>query len=210
MSSYRIMMPGLLRKLHPGHPVWRIPADIPAVYLTFDDGPHPEITGFVLQQLAAFQAKATFFCIGKNVVEYPAIYQQILAAGHAVGNHTHTHRNGWKTETDAYIRDIAEAAKHIDSHIFRPPYGRIRSTQIHMLEQARPPWTVYMWDVLSADFDTTLSPERCLDNVIRHIRPGSIVVFHDSEKAWARMSYALPGVLEYCHQQGWEMKALPS
>ena len=208
--AYRIRIPRLIRKLHHGHPVWRMPAADPAVYLTFDDGPHPEITPFVLQQLAAYDARATFFCIGKNVAAHPGIYRQISEQGHATGNHTHTHRDGWKTDTAGYLRDITEAEQYIGSRIFRPPYGRITAAQCHMLEQARPPWRIYMWDVLSGDFDTQLSPERCLRQVIRYIRPGSIVVFHDSEKAWARMSHALPRVLAHCLEQGWEMKALPS
>jgi peptidoglycan/xylan/chitin deacetylase (PgdA/CDA1 family) len=189
--------------------VWKIPSGIrPTVYLTFDDGPHPTATPFVLEQLKRYDAKATFFCIGKNVVEYPDVYAQILEAGHRTGNHTQHHLNGWDTDTEQYIADIIEASKHIDSRLFRPPYGRIKKAQAYMLTESKQPWTLIMWDVLSADFDIKITPEQCLENVLKHIKPGSIVVFHDSVKAWDRMSHALPGVLEYCKQQGWAMEAI--
>jgi len=208
--SYWIRTPWLLRKFYPGRLVWRMPAEAePAVYLTFDDGPHPRITPFILDHLAQYDAKATFFCIGKNVKAYPAAYRSILDAGHTTGNHTQHHLNGWKAGTGDYIRDITEAAGLIDNRIFRPPYGRIGLSQSHMLRSADPPWTIYMWDVLSGDFDTALSPAQCLENVITKVRPGSVVVFHDSEKAWDRMSYALPRVLEFCHRKNWKLKALP-
>ena len=180
----------------------------PTVYLTFDDGPHPIATPFVLEQLAQYQAKATFFCIGKNVVLYPEIFDAIQGAGHTVGNHTQHHLNGWKTDTETYIANIAEAHKHIPGHLFRPPYGRIKKAQAYMLTQSKHPWKIYMWDVLSADFDRHISPEQCLKNVLSHIRPGSIVVFHDSDKAWDRMRYALPKVLDFCRKKGWTCKAL--
>lgn len=183
--------------------------DAPVVYLTFDDGPHPTITPFVLQQLKQYDAKATFFCIGKNVVDHPGIYKQILEAQHTVGNHTHNHLNGWHTKTDAYITNVQQAARHINSRLFRPPYGRIKRSQAGRLLQAHPQWHIYMWDVLSGDFDTGITAERCTENVLNNIQPGSIVVFHDSEKAWPRMQHALPAVLAYCKQQNWQLKALP-
>ncbi len=181
----------------------------PSVYLTFDDGPHPSITPFVLDQLKAHNAKATFFCIGKNVSQYTDVYQRTIAEGHTVGNHTHNHLNGWFTKTEAYIDNIEKAAKLINSRLFRPPYGRIKRSQANRLMRKKPSYKIYMWDVLSGDFDIMLEPEKCLANVLENIEPGSIVVFHDSEKAWDRMSYALPHVLEYCTQQGWDVKALP-
>lgn len=185
------------------------PGEQPTVYLTFDDGPHPTATPFVLQQLQQYGAKATFFCIGKNVVEQPEIYRQILDAGHTVGNHTHNHLNGWKNDQLTYLRNIWQAAKHINSHNFRPPYGRITLSQARKLHLRRPQWKIYMWDVLSADFDQEITAEQCADNVMKNIEPGSIVVFHDSEKAWERMSIALPLVLEYCKTQNWKLEALP-
>ncbi len=182
----------------------------PSVYLTFDDGPHPTATSYILDQLAKYDAKATFFCIGKNVQAHQQQYNKIIAAGHAVGNHTHNHMNGWHTKTAIYLKNILQASQHINSHIFRPPYGRIKRSQANRLLASHKQWKIYMWDVLSGDFDINITPEKCLQNVLDNIEPGSIVVFHDSDKAWERMSYALPHVLEYCKQQNWKMKALPA
>jgi peptidoglycan/xylan/chitin deacetylase (PgdA/CDA1 family) len=181
-----------------------------AVYLTFDDGPHPTITPFVLEELRKYDAHATFFCVGNNVARYPEVYKELLAAGHRAGNHTYNHLNGWKTINNHYIKNINQAAKHIDSLLFRPPYGRIKLTQYRRLKRANPRWRVYMWDILSGDFDRETSPEQCLENVLSNIRPGSIVVFHDSEKAWERMKYALPRVLEYCKSKNWVVRGLPA
>ncbi len=185
------------------------PGEVPAVYLTFDDGPHPKATPFVLEQLAQHGAKGTFFCIGRNVHSWPQIYQRILDEGHTVANHTEEHLNGWKHENRVYLSNIVKAAKVIDSRLFRPPYGRIKISQAKRLSRARQPWKIYMWDVLSGDFDQSLSPEQCLRHVIDHIRPGSIVVFHDSAKAFERLKVALPGVLEFCKEKNWQVKALP-
>lgn len=210
MISYWVKAPAWLKKILPKGLIWNMPATPePTVYLTFDDGPHPTITQFILDQLAAYNAKGTFFCIGKNVVLYPEAYQKLITAGHTIANHTHNHLNGWKTNPQDYIDNIQVAAQHISSHAFRPPYGRIRRSQVKMLQALSPNWKIYMWDVLSADFDTQITGEKCLDNVLKHIRPGSIVVFHDSDKAWERMSYALPHVLAHCKKQNWQMKALP-
>jgi len=183
--------------------------DKPSVYLTFDDGPHPTATPFVLDQLKQHHAKATFFCIGKNVAEHTDIYKDIQGQGHAVGNHTHNHLNGWHTEQEKYINDTLQATQYIDSRIFRPPYGRITRGQINALTLPPHSYKIYMWDVLSGDFDTTITPQQCLENVIKNIEPGSIVVFHDSQKAWERMSFALPKVLEHCTANHWQLKALP-
>ncbi|WZN39394.1 polysaccharide deacetylase family protein [Chitinophaga pollutisoli] len=139
------------------------------------------------------------------MVAHPDIYQQILRDGHAVGNHTHNHLNGWKTATDKYISNIREAAQYIRSNLFRPPYGRISPFQIRELKKD---YRIIMWDVLSGDFDTEITGEACVQNVVFKLQPGSIVVFHDSEKAWDRMSYALPRILEHCKRQGWEVRAI--
>ena len=179
----------------------------PKVYLTFDDGPHPVATPFVLHQLAAYKAKGTFFCIGKCIADYPEIFAATIAAGHSTGNHTYNHLNGWKTSTEEYINNIAAANEFIFKRIFRPPYGRITRKQAGLLRSDG--WKVYMWSVLSADFDKAITPEKCLDNVLSNIAPGAIVVFHDSSKAWERLRYALPFVLDYCSGQGWEMCGLP-
>ncbi len=201
---YFTKTPGILKSLYKSC-IWNFSPVVPAVYLTFDDGPHPKATPFVLEQLKKYGAKATFFCIGKNVVEQPEIYQQILLDGHSVGNHTHNHLNGWKTATDKYVANIKEAAQYIRSNLFRPPYGRISPFQIKELKKD---YRIIMWDVLSGDFDTEITGETCLQNVVFKLQPGSIVVFHDSEKAWDRMSYALPRILEHCKRQGWEVKAI--
>jgi peptidoglycan/xylan/chitin deacetylase (PgdA/CDA1 family) len=202
---YFIKTPGILKTLYSSC-IWNYPPSKPVVYLTFDDGPHPTATPFVLDTLAQHEAKATFFCIGKNVVEHPEIYQRILMEGHAVGNHTHNHLNGWKTANKTYVENVEMAAKYIRSTLFRPPYGRISPFQIRALKKQ---YQIIMWDVLSGDFDTQLSPEACLEQVVFKLQPGSIVVFHDSAKAWDRMSHALPRVLEYCKRQGWRLEALP-
>jgi peptidoglycan-N-acetylglucosamine deacetylase len=196
MHQYFIKTPWLVKKLYPNY-VWDMPTTNNEVYLTFDDGPHPQITPWVLEQLKSYKAKATFFCIGKNVVQYPETYQQLLAEGHAVGNHTHNHLNGWKAPVKDYIANTREAAQYIQSPLFRPPYGRIKRKHVPLLKQAMKAETkVIMWDVLSADFDTTISKEQCADNVLKYTQPGSIIVFHDSEKAFKNLAYALPLVLE--------------
>jgi peptidoglycan/xylan/chitin deacetylase (PgdA/CDA1 family) len=189
--------------------IWRKSNQDRVLYLSFDDGPHPEVTPFVLEQLAKFDAKASFFCIGKNVQLYPEIYDAILTAGHVVGNHTQNHMNGWKNTTENYIANIEEATKWIDSNLFRPPYGRISFSQIKALRlDPSLPQDIMMWDVLSGDFDTTITGEQCANNVIQHTVPGSIVVFHDSAKALDRLRIALPKVLAHFSKLGYQFKAL--
>jgi peptidoglycan/xylan/chitin deacetylase (PgdA/CDA1 family) len=210
MDKYLVKTPGWLRRALSKRLIWNMPATgTPTVYLTFDDGPHPTITPFVLKQLAEYDAKATFFCVGNNVSLYPGIYAQVLAAEHTTGNHTYDHINGWKTAIEPYLDNINKAKQLIDSQLFRPPYGRISPAQIKRLAASGGGWKICMWSVLSADFDTNKSPQQCIDNVLKNIAPGSIVVFHDSEKAWDRLSVALPAVLAYCRQQGWAMAAIP-
>ena len=208
ITMYLIQTPKILRALAPSFAIWEkpvLPAE-PTVYLTFDDGPHPTATPFVLDALAKYNAKATFFCIGKNVIEYPEIYQRTLQEGHTVGNHTHNHLKGWNTDTNAYVENTEQAAKFINSKLFRPPYGRIKRTQANELHEMG--YSIIMWSLLSGDFDTGLSAERCLENVVFHIKPGDIVVFHDSQKAWDRMNYVLPRVLEHCKKNKWAMMSL--
>ncbi len=211
MAVYKVKTPWWVRDILYRRLQWRLnTGNEPAVYLTFDDGPHPLATEYVLEQLDKYNAKASFFCIGKNVVNHPELYKKILDKGHTTGNHTHNHMNGWFTDTEAYLENIHTAAEHITSNIFRPPYGKIKRSQTSGLLNNGNNWRIYMWDVLSGDFDLNISPQQCLDNVLQNIEPGSIVVFHDSEKAWERMSFALPKVLEHCHQKGWAMKTLPT
>jgi len=208
--AYRVKTPWILSKVLYSRLTWKMPAtQEPCVYLTFDDGPHPTATPFVLELLKQYNAKATFFCIGKNVAEHRDIYNDIQAQGHTTGNHTQDHLNGWHTTKEKYINNVREAEQYISSRIFRPPYGRIRRGQVNALTHSAQPYHIYMWDVLSGDFDTNITPEECLYNVITNIEPGSIVVFHDSRKAWQRMSYTLPKVLEHCTANNWQLKALP-
>jgi peptidoglycan/xylan/chitin deacetylase (PgdA/CDA1 family) len=194
---------------------WRIPTQEKELYLTFDDGPVPGPTEFVLDALAVASARATFFCIGDNVRRHPQIFNRVRDAGHAIGNHTYHHLNGWKTGTDAYLENIracSDALAPVENaaaptRLFRPPYGRITRHQIRRLQSE---YRIIMWDVLSVDYDRTLAAEACLRNTIRAVRPGSIIVFHDSLKAEKNMTYTLPRLLEHFSAQGFVFKALPA
>lgn len=196
-----------LRWLYP-KAIWRLPVQDNVVYLTFDDGPIPEVTPFVLAQLAEFQAKATFFVIGDNVGRYPDIFQSILDQGHAVGNHTENHLKGTRTADDDYIQNIHQCQQRLpaNSRWFRPPYGRLTFRQYHRLRQT---YHIFFWDVLSQDYDDRLSPQVCLDETLNAIRPGSIVVFHDSLKAWPRLSYVLPRFLAAASARGYRFEIPP-
>ncbi|MBX9780026.1 MAG: polysaccharide deacetylase family protein [Chitinophagaceae bacterium] len=249
---YVVKIPWWLRLLYRSL-IWEMPVTSEKkIYLTFDDGPHHEATPFVLDQLKKYDAKASFFCIGKNVRKHPDIYQRIIAEGHSIGNHTNNHLNGWKVKDAAYLANIQEASEVIASDLFRPPYGRITRGVIRVLQNkvdsgkwivdslsgspgvqesenglrstvnglSSPvsglrspvlnlPSKIVMWTVLAGDFDITLSKEKCLQNVLKHAGNGSIVVFHDSTKAWERMSYALPKVLAYFTEQGYSFERLP-
>ena len=206
---YFVKTPGWLKKIYDSY-IWSVPASDKILYLTFDDGPHPEATAFVLKELKKHSALATFFCIGKNVVAYPGIYKQIVDEGHSVGNHTYNHLNGWKTNNDDYLKDIALAAHEIDSDLFRPPYGRITSFQAKNLKpvmKGKDP-KVIMWDVLSGDFDIDCTPQQCLANVLFASVSGSIIIFHDSEKAFPKLKYTLPRMLNHFSEKGYLFKAL--
>jgi peptidoglycan/xylan/chitin deacetylase (PgdA/CDA1 family) len=209
---YLTKTPGLLKSLYPGC-IWNFSKEEPVIYLTFDDGPHPLATPFVLDTLKQFNAKATFFCIGKNVAAHPDIYKRILIEGHTTGNHTYNHVNGWKTPDKEYIENVREARKYIDSKLFRPPYGRITKFQIRLLAASEnvkqlSAFKIIMWDVLSADFDHSVSAEKCTKNVIKNAGPGSIVVFHDSEKAFQKLQTALPESLKYFINRGYRFEAI--
>lgn len=208
-QPYFVKTPWWLKKIYPNR-VWNIDTKEKIIYLTFDDGPHPVATPFVLDELKKYHAKATFFCIGKNVVSYTEIYKRILNEGHQVANHTQNHLNGWKTKTAIYMADIAEASKHIESNLFRPPYGRIKAEQAKGIKEAtnKESAKIVMWDVLSGDFDESLSKEKCLKNVIDNATDGSIVVFHDSEKAFSRLEYVLPLVLQFFDEKGYNFGSL--
>lgn len=190
--------------------MWSLPAGEKDVYLTFDDGPHPVITPWVLDELKKHDAMATFFCIGKNVQAHKEVYERILHEGHSTGNHTQNHLNGWKTDTKEYMDDVAQAARVIRSDLFRPPYGKIRARQAKLVAgamQVKEP-RIIMWDVLSADFDKTYSPQQCLDNVMQNVRPGSVVVFHDSEKAEKNLKYILPSILSELGRSGYRFRRI--
>ena len=204
---YFVKTPWLLKKFYPSC-IWEIHTQKKIIYLTFDDGPHPIATPFVLHELNKYNAKATFFCIGKNVAEHPDIYKKILNEGHRVGNHTHNHLNGWKTSDSEYLSNIEQAAKYIDSNLFRPPYGRITKFQSSCLKKSREDLKIIMWDVLSADFDRKISGETCALNVIGNTKKGSIVIFHDSEKAFERMKIALPETLNFFAGKGYNFEAI--
>lgn len=206
---YLVKTPWWLKKWY-GSLVWDIPQKQggQVLYLTFDDGPHPIATPFVLDTLRKHGAKGTFFCIGKNVQEHPQLYRRILDEGHRTGNHTQRHVNGWKAKDADYLGDIGQAARSIDTNLFRPPYGRISAFQASLLQKAPFHYRIIMWDVLSADFDRELTPEKCARNVIRHARPGSIIVFHDSEKAYPRLEVALPAVLKHFGEKGYRFDTI--
>jgi peptidoglycan-N-acetylglucosamine deacetylase len=208
MHRYFIKTPWWLKKLLSDY-IWNYSKDEPAVYLTFDDGPHPEITPWVLSQLKDYNAKATFFCIGKNVNAYPEIFKMIKEEGHAIGNHTQHHLNAWKTPAHVYEQDIKEAAAVIESNLFRPPYGRILQKNIIGVKRTLGKEAkIIMWDVLSADFDSSFSKEQCLHNVLKNTVAGSVVVFHDSMKAYTNLAYTLPLVLENLNKKGFEFRKI--
>ena len=207
--KYFIKTPWWLKRIYSSY-IWSIHGKEKDIYLTFDDGPHAQITSFVLDELKKYDAKASFFCIGKNVLAEQVVYRRILDEGHAVGNHTQHHLNGWKTKDDIYLNDICEAAKYIDSNLFRPPYGRITSFQAKNIKSAlkRDDVRIVMWDVISGDFDETLNAEQCLQHVILNAKSGSIVVLHDSEKAFPRLKIFLPLLLEFFLKQGYVFKKI--
>ncbi len=198
--------PFFLPALFPSSLTWRFPDNQRNLYLTFDDGPVPGPTEFVLDVLSKYNCSATFFCIGDNIRKHPGIYKRILAEGHAVGNHTFNHLNGWKTSLEDYIANVRECDFLMGEghNLFRPPYGRITYGQIRSLNKFR----IVMWDVLSLDYEKTLSPEKCLRNTVRVTRPGSIVVFHDSLKAQRNMEYALPRFIEHFLDKGFSFKKI--
>ena len=201
---YLARTPRLVQALMPGY-VWRIPTLEKVVYLTFDDGPIPEITPWVLDELHKFGAKATFFCVGDNVKTHTDTFEKVVAAGHAVGNHTFNHLNGWGTENLPYFHNIRAAARLVNSRLFRPPYGRLLPSQRVFLERH---YKIIMWDVLSGDFDQSLSKEACLRNVIANVRPGSIIVMHDSLKAEQNLRFVLPRVLQHFSEKGFRFERL--
>ncbi len=193
----RFKPPKFLKHIAPGL-IWNMDGE-PDVYLTFDDGPTPGNTEWILETLAKYDAKATFFCLGKNVEQYPETFGRIIAGGHKAGNHTYSHQKGWGMSVERYVEDVDFANQLIHSDLFRPPYGRITPVQARILSER---YTLVMWDVLSRDYSSLITPRQCTKNVLKHVGAGSIVVFHDSWKSARNMRYALPRVLEYLKEQG--------
>jgi len=216
MNLTPITTPKLAKSLFPDL-VWDLPSKEKVIYLTFDDGPTPLITNWALDVLKQYDAKATFFCIGKNVDEHPSIFKRILTENHSIGNHTHNHLKGWKTKTANYLANVDEAQRTINSQIinqqstitnlFRPPYGQIKPKQAKQLMHLG--YKIIMWKVLSVDWDASVSNKKCLENIINNTVSGDIVVFHDSIKAANNMQYTLPKVLEYFNKKGFEFKRIP-
>ncbi|MCB4799862.1 polysaccharide deacetylase family protein [Neotamlana laminarinivorans] len=214
MNIIPIKTPLVVKKIFSKY-IWDIPTTKRVLYLTFDDGPTPEITHWVLKTLKQYQAKATFFCIGNNVEKHPEILKDIITEGHIVGNHTHNHLKGWKTSKKLYLENTLKAQKTISSvfdtfmhtsNLFRPPYGKITNKQGKKLLAID--YKIIMWDVISFDWDKNITPETCLNNVIKKAKSGSIIVFHDSVKAQKNMTYALPKVLEHFYNLGFTFEAI--
>ncbi len=226
MNFYWIKTNNLIKKIFSNY-IWDIPNTENKIYLTFDDGPTPEITEWVLQELQKHNAKATFFCIGNNIEKYPEIFSKIISEGHSIGNHTFNHLNGWNTSTEEYLENSIqwsvvsgqseiynlksdssqndELAKQI-CNLFRPPYGKIKVSQSKKLRQLG--YKIIMWDVLSADYDTSISPKKCLENVLKNVSTGSIIVFHDSLKAFPNLEYTLPKALKILSEKGFVCDAI--
>jgi len=201
---YTVKTPFILRWLYPTL-IWYGNRTEKRIFLTFDDGPIPDVTPFIINTLQRYNIKATFFCVGENIKKHPDLFNRLLENGHKVGNHTYNHLNGWKTPDDAYLQNIDRCQQLTVTHLFRPPYGRGKRSQYSKL---RKNYDIVMWDVLSGDFDTTLPPEKCLANVLKHTQAGSIVVFHDNIKAIPRITYALPRAIEQWMAEGYEFGTL--
>jgi peptidoglycan/xylan/chitin deacetylase (PgdA/CDA1 family) len=188
------------------HWKWKGNTGEKAVYITFDDGPHPEITPWVIEKLAAFDAQATFFCVGENAQKFPEILKMIEQSGSKTGNHTFNHLKGWGKSDDVYIQNVKSAAVNLPGNLFRPPYGRIRLSQAKKLRQLG--YKIIMWSLLSCDYDPKLNREKSINKLIKHTENGSIVVFHDSEKAFENLKFLLPKYLEFLRKNGFEMRIL--
>ena len=208
-------VPGFIKRIF-NKRIWEGPAKEKCIYLSFDDGPIPEVTPWVLDQLKKYSAQATFFCIGDNVQKHPEVFQRIIAEGHSVGNHTFNHLNGWKTSTEEYVLNTLKARHILEKNLpekkafknplFRPPYGRLKTKQANMLQKRG--FKLVMWSILSMDYNRKITREKCLQNVLKNAKSGSIVVFHDSLKAQFNLTYVLPRVLKYFSQKGYSFRAL--
>jgi len=198
-------VPGIVKWLMPSSLEWKVATREKNIYLTFDDGPIPEVTPWVLDILSKYQAKATFFCVGENVFKHPDVYRMVLEAGHSTGNHSYNHLKGWSTPFPDYLENVARCKELVQSQLFRPPHGQIT---LRLARALRSEYRIIMWSMLSRDFDRDLSPETCLRNAVRESRPGTIIVFHDSLKARERLEYTLPRYIEHFASQGYRFPAL--
>ncbi|GAB5564692.1 MAG: polysaccharide deacetylase family protein [Winogradskyella sp.] len=221
MNFIPVKTPEFVKSLFPSF-VWNINTSQKEVYLTFDDGPTPKVTDWVIHQLHLYNAKATFFCIGNNIDLYPEIFQRVVSSGHSIGNHTYNHLKGWKTssqeytnntkKTEALLKRQLESSESFNNNLsvqfklFRPPYGKIKPSQSKAILKLG--YNIILWDILSFDWDQSISPEKCATNIISNTNSGSIIVFHDSVKAFKNLEYALPKVLEYYSKKGFEFKAI--
>ena len=215
MKFYWIKTRRIIKKIFSNY-IWDVSntEDGTTIYLTFDDGPIPEITEWVLKELKKYHVKATFFCIGDNIDKNPEIFKKVISDGHSIGNHTFNHLNGWKTASDVFIENTKLCEESIQknscyklrSTIFRPPYGKIKASQSIKIRKLG--YKIIMWDILSADFDPTISQEQCLENVLSNLRPGSIIVFHDSTKAFKNLEYVLPKTLAYLRENNFNCGVL--
>lgn len=204
---YLAYSPFWLRWLYPNL-TWHKSRKEKYVYITFDDGPIPVVTPSVLNTLKKFNCKATFFCIGDNADKHPSILSDVISEGHVIGNHTYNHLKGWQSSDSDYLDNIKTGSLITGIRLFRPPYGRIKKSQIAKIRQQFPETEIIMWDVLSGDFDESISKEQCVKNVLNHCKNGSIIVFHDSFKAYKRLKYALPIILENLSERGFQFKTL--
>ena len=211
MKFYWIKTNWVIKKLFHNY-IWDLPNNDKIVYITFDDGPTPKITEWTLAQLKNYNAKATFFCIGNNIEKHPEIFDKIIKENHSIGNHTFNHLKGWETTNEIYIENTllcdSELVKnnYLDCKLFRPPYGRIKKQQATALKKLG--YKIIMWDVLSADFDPFITPQKCLENILSNVKSGSIIVFHDSEKAFRNLEFVLPKSLAYLKENGFRFEAI--
>jgi peptidoglycan/xylan/chitin deacetylase (PgdA/CDA1 family) len=216
MNFYWIKTNRFIKKIFSNY-IWDIPNIENKIYLTFDDGPTPKITQWVVQELEKYNAKATFFCIGNNIEKHPEIFKNVIRKGHSIGNHTFNHCNGWKTTTNEYLENSTQWSvvtgqspnsqiRNCQCKLFRPPYGKIKTSQAKKLREQG--YKIIMWDVLSADFDSSISKQKCLANVLKNTKSGSIIVFHDSIKSFSHLEYTLPKALKYFNEKGFSFEKL--
>ena len=187
--------------------IWSLPAGEGKVYLTFDDGPDPEVTPWVMEVLGEKGIKASFFCVGANIERYPSVFEQLKEQGHLVANHSYNHEKGWRTDASAYVKSVDQCERLIGNRIFRPPYGKITSTQIKLLKQR---YTIVMWSLLSMDYDQKKDPNRLLSSLSKKVKAGDIIVFHDSQKAKKNLQKILPQFIDVAHSKGLKFELLPT